>query len=223
MNYGNSSFNNKGNGPQQGSSREPGDRDRKDRGEKKRSRSRERDKERDRRDKDREKDRERKDKKSTSPQAPPRRKPKRASLWDIAPSGFETGSTPQVAPQMAMNPHQNRQARRLYVGNIPASVSDVEIAEFFNTAMFTAGVTKNSNPATVVAVQMNREKSFAFIEFSCADDASAGMAFDGITLQGHALKVRRPKDYKTVTEEPSPPPSAPDLHLVLVLVLTSRT
>lgn len=28
------------------------------------------------------------------------------------------------------------------------------------------------------------------------------MAFDGITLQGHALKVRRPKDYKAMPDEP---------------------
>ncbi len=68
--------------------------------------------------------------------------------------------------------------------------------------MFTAGATKNNNPSTVVAVQMNREKSFAFIEFTCMEDASAGMGFDGITLQGHALKVRRPKDYRSSNSAP---------------------
>ena len=66
--------------------------------------------------------------------------------------------------------------------------------------MHTAKVTKDENPIPVVAVQMNREKNFAFIEFTCSEDANAGMGFDGITLQGHALKVRRPKDWKQVTE-----------------------
>jgi splicing factor U2AF subunit len=64
--------------------------------------------------------------------------------------------------------------------------------------MFTAGATKDNNAASVIAVQMNHEKNFAFIEFSCHEDASAAMGFDGITLGGHALKIRRPKDYKPV-------------------------
>jgi len=105
----------------------------------------------------------------------------------------------QTVPAAAINPHQSRQARRLYVGNIPQGVTEIELAEFFNTAMFAAGATKDNNPASVIAVQMNHEKNFAFIEFSCHEDATAGMGFDGITLGGHALKIRRPKDYKPVT------------------------
>ena len=66
--------------------------------------------------------------------------------------------------------------------------------------MFTAGATQDNNPAPVVAVQMNREKAFAFLEFNIIEDATAAMGFDGITLQGHALKVRRPKDYKPIYE-----------------------
>lgn len=72
--------------------------------------------------------------------------------------------------------------------------AQTELAEFFNTAMMTAGVTATKAPP-VVAVQMNREKGFAFLEFRTAEEATAAMAFDGITLQGSALKVRRPKDY----------------------------
>eukprot|EP00026_Physarum_polycephalum_P003665 Phypoly_transcript_03678.p1 GENE.Phypoly_transcript_03678~~Phypoly_transcript_03678.p1 ORF type:complete len:266 (+),score=43.87 Phypoly_transcript_03678:944-1741(+) len=47
----------------------------------------------------------------------------------------------------------------------------------------------------VIAVQINVEKSYAFLEMRAPDEASAGMSFDGIMLHGHALKVRRPKDY----------------------------
>jgi hypothetical protein len=39
----------------------------------------------------------------------------------------------------ALNPHQSRQARRLYVGNIPPGVSDTQLAEFVNLTMFNAG------------------------------------------------------------------------------------
>jgi len=48
-------------------------------------------------------------------------------------------------------------------------------------------------------VQINVEKSYAFLEMRSYEEASAGMAFDGIMLHTHALKVRRPKDYSPFT------------------------
>jgi splicing factor U2AF subunit len=97
------------------------------------------------------------------------------------------------------NPMATRQTRRIYIGQLPANVSETELAEFFNTAMMTAGVTSTKAPP-VVAVQMNREKGFAFLEFRTAEESTAAMAFDGITLQGSSLKVRRPKDYGEMNE-----------------------
>ncbi len=68
--------------------------------------------------------------------------------------------------------------------------------------MLAAKVAKENNPTPVIAVQMNRyvlikcvwfhcsrDKAFAFIEYSCTEDATSGLAFDGIMLQGNALKV----------------------------------
>jgi hypothetical protein len=43
--------------------------------------------------------------------------------------------------------------------------------------------------------KVNVEKSYAFAEFLTAEDATAGLAFDGITLHGTILKIRRPRDY----------------------------
>ena len=43
--------------------------------------------------------------------------------------------------------------------------------------------------------QINREKGYAFAEFTTPEDATACMALDGIVLHGIALRVRRPKDY----------------------------
>jgi len=106
----------------------------------------------------------------------------------------------QVNPAVLMpllatqNPQQTRQARRLYVGNIPLDISDQELIDFFNTAMTSSGVPLKVSPP-VMGAQLNLEKSFAFLEFAATEDATAGMALDGITLQGQSLKVRRPKDY----------------------------
>jgi splicing factor U2AF subunit len=124
---------------------------------------------------------------------------------------------PQVlVPLMnAANPMTSRQARRIYIGNLPPQVTETELAEFFNTAMMTAKVSATAAPP-VVAVQLNHEKGFAFLEFRASDEATAAMAFDGISLQGQALKVRRPKDYANLVTEgewtsmPGAPPLQPE-------------
>jgi len=171
----------------------------KERSSSKRSHSREREKRR--RSRSRSKERER-GKRSRSPTSPPprRRRRNKSTLWDVAPTGFEVGQLQiQPLPQSTIV-KTGRQTRRLYIGNIPIGVTDREIAEFFNTAMLTAKVTKDNNPSPVIAVQMNREKKYAFLEFTAAEDATAGMGFDGIVLKGHALKVRRPNKEKANEE-----------------------
>jgi len=91
----------------------------------------------------------------------------------------------------ALNPQQQRRQRRLYVGNLPPTATDVELIDFFNTIMVNSGaVTQKGNP--VVSATINREKGFAFIEFRTAEEASVGMSLDGISLRNHALRVRRP-------------------------------
>jgi splicing factor U2AF subunit len=96
------------------------------------------------------------------------------------------------------------------VGNIPTGIAEVEIMEFFNTAMAAAkAITKPGNP--IIAVQINVEKSYAFLELRSAEEATAGMVFDGIMLHGHALKVRRPKDYIPLPGTPENQQSKPAL------------
>lgn len=91
-------------------------------------------------------------------------------------------------------PQNTRQARRLYVGNIPTNIPEQDLVDFFNKAMSAAGL--SDEETCVAGVQMNYEKNFAFIEFRTIDEASKGMGLDGITLQGNSLKIRRPKDYQ---------------------------
>jgi len=195
-------------------------RERDEDGERPRERERERDRERDdhrsrrsERDRDhhrgRERDGERDRKRSRSPRSsrrprsnsPEKVEPRRRKTnWDQPPSmegltipGMATLA--QVAGVLPVGaPSVDRQSRRLYVGNIPTGITETEIQDFFNTAMTTAkAVPRAGNP--VIAVQINVEKSYTFLEMRAPDEASAGMSFDGIMLHGHALKVRRPKDY----------------------------
>lgn len=92
-----------------------------------------------------------------------------------------------------------RQARRLYVGNIPFGVTEASMKQFFNEQMHLCGLAQaqvEGDP--VIAVQVNLDKNFAFLELRSVDEATQAMAFDGIIFQGQSLKIRRPRDYQPV-------------------------
>ena len=140
---------------------------------------------------------------------------KKASLyWDVPPPGFEhitpmqykamqaagqippniAGDTPQSAVPV-VGSTVTRQARRLYIGNIPFGVSEEEMLDFFNQQMHLSGLAQaDGNP--VIACQLNLDKNFAFLEFRSIDETTQAMAFDGINMKGQSLKLRRPRDYQ---------------------------
>ncbi|XP_048760753.1 splicing factor U2AF 50 kDa subunit-like isoform X4 [Ostrea edulis] len=167
-------------------------------------RSRSKDRERKRRSRSRSKDRGRK-----------RKKPYK--YWDVPPAGFEhmspmqykamqsAGQIPQAitVPNVALTNTTvpfagsaiSRQARRLYVGNIPFGVTEEAMMDFFNHQMKMTGLAQ-AEGSPVIAVQINLDKNFAFLEFRSVDETTQAMAFDGINFQGQSLKIRRPRDYQ---------------------------
>jgi splicing factor U2AF 65 kDa subunit len=85
--------------------------------------------------------------------------------------------TPQAAVPV-VGSTITRQARRLYVGNIPFGVTEEEMMEFFNQQMHLSGLAQAvGNP--VLACQINLDKNFAFLEFRSIDETTQAMAFDG--------------------------------------------
>lgn len=159
-----------------------------------------------------------------------RRKP--SLYWDVPPPGFEhitplqykamqaagqipaniVADTPQAAVPV-VGSTITRQARRLYVGNIPFGVTEEEMMEFFNQQMHLSGLAQAAgNP--VLACQINLDKNFAFLEFRSIDETTQAMAFDGklkvwliqhkinlisssgVNFKGQSLKIRRPHDYQ---------------------------
>eukprot|EP00731_Ephydatia_muelleri_P029353 Em0020g997a len=149
-----------------------------------------------------------------------------SKCWDIAPRGFEhisplqykamqaagqvptigipppslgeaTAALPIPPPPQPAASQMTRQARRLYIGNIPFGLTEDLMVNFFNEKMKEANLmSAPGNP--VLAVQINMDKNFAFIEFRSVEETTNAMALDGINLQGQALKIRRPKDYTPI-------------------------
>ncbi|XP_073703177.1 U2 small nuclear RNA auxiliary factor 2a isoform X1 [Garra rufa] len=195
-------------------------------------RSRDRDRERRGGSRDRHGDsKDRRHRRSRSPHRE-KKKIKVKKYWDVPPPGFEhitpmqykamqaagqipaTALLPTMTPEgLAVTPtpvpvvgsQMTRQARRLYVGNIPFGITEESMMDFFNAQMRLGGLTQApGNP--VLAVQINQDKNFAFLEFRSVDETTQAMAFDGIIFQGQSLKIRRPHDYQPLpgmSENPS--------------------
>uniref|UniRef100_A0A2L2Y0W2 Splicing factor U2AF subunit n=1 Tax=Parasteatoda tepidariorum TaxID=114398 RepID=A0A2L2Y0W2_PARTP len=147
----------------------------------------------------------------------PRRR-KKSLYWDVPAPGFEHISTqqykdmqssgqippsiyttqgPVVGTVPVVGSTVTRQARRLYVGNIPFGCSEDEMMDFFNAQMHVCGFSQaQGNP--ILACQINLDKNFAFLEFRSIDETTQAMAFDGINFKGQSLKIRRPHDYQPV-------------------------
>lgn len=114
-----------------------------------------------------------------------------------------------------LKPSNSRQAKRLFVTNIPKSVSGETLLAFFNLQLNSLNVVESIDPC--ISAQISEDHSFALLEFKSPNDATVALAFDGITVDEHeaagngnaegapqGLEVRRPKDYivPSSTEQP---------------------
>ena len=77
--------------------------------------------------------------------------------------GEATAPLPIPPPPQPAASQMTRQARRLYIGNIPFGISEDLMIDVFNEKMVNSGlISAPGNP--VLAVQINMDKNFAFIE-----------------------------------------------------------
>ena len=83
----------------------------------------------------------------------------------------------------------------------------------FYKTNFKGLATGPGNP--VLAVQINLDKNFAFLEIRSVDEATSALAFDGINFMGQSLKIRRPSDYKAL-------PSHVSIHMHRIAIKTNQ-
>ena len=75
--------------------------------------------------------------------------------------GSRVRVTQGAAGPVALNATLARQARRLYVGQIPFEIDEKGMADFFNSTMEQLGTVEGE---AVVSVQINHDKNYAFVE-----------------------------------------------------------
>lgn len=120
------------------------------------------------------------------------------------------------ADSSVLKPSNARQAKRLFVYNLPASATDDSVTEFFNLQLNGLNVIHGVDPC--LSAQIAKDRSFALLDFKTPEDATVALALDGITMEDNddmettngtangdrpGLSIRRPKDYiaPPVTED----------------------
>lgn len=115
----------------------------------------------------------------------------------------------------------NRQAKRLYVGNIPPNTNEEEIKEFFTNCLRAHSIVTDAIPHPVVSATVNLDKNFAFPEFVSPDLATRTLTLDGtLELRGHLLRIRRPNNY-TAPTTPTAAVEMPPLPVIDSALLTN--
>lgn len=111
------------------------------------------------------------------------------------------------ADSAMLKPSNSRQAKRLFIYNVPTSVTGESLLAFLNTQLNGLNVIQSVDPC--ISAQVSDDHTFALVEFKSPNDATVALAFDGITMDEHAamagngaangeqkgLDIRRPKDY----------------------------
>jgi len=112
------------------------------------------------------------------------------SLTSLGANAHQLGAS----SQLSQTSQQDKQARKMYVGNIPPNVTEYELKDFFDQAFISKRITPEGHQ-TVVGVTIKADKCYAFVEVQDPEQATQGMNFDGLQLNGYVLKIRRPKDF----------------------------
>lgn len=108
----------------------------------------------------------------------------------------------------ALKPSNARQSKRLLVSNLPPSATDDTVAEFFNLQLNGLNVISAADPC--MSAQVSKDRAFALLEFKTPEEATVGLALDGISMEDNdnmetsngtanggskGLSIKRPKDY----------------------------
>jgi len=121
------------------------------------------------------------------------------SLWDVGPEEAEKHGLLKGLPiSIGANGdfmHADRAGRRIYVGNLPLHVKEMELRDFFNAAMVAAQGPDRKPGDSVLGVFLNLQKRFAFVEFRSALEGTQAMELDGILFRGLSLKLGRPANW----------------------------
>ena len=89
--------------------------------------------------------------------------------------------------------------RKLYVGNLPTSITQRMLIDRMNEAMISLDKKEgwNLEPGLpIVSSWISTDGHYGFIEFRTAEEAQKGFSLQGMSFLGSQLKIGRPKAYQ---------------------------
>lgn len=104
------------------------------------------------------------------------------------------------ATAAALQPSNAKQAKRLFVYNLPGNAKSEDVSGFFNLQLNGLNVVSGIDPC--ISAQVSTDREYALLEFKTPEDATMALALDGISMEDDTggpdrpgLSIRRPKDY----------------------------
>jgi hypothetical protein len=90
--------------------------------------------------------------------------------------------------------HNSKVDRKLYVGNLPAGVTQSQLVDLLNTALINKRLNSyTGNP--ILSAWISQDGHYAFVEFRSIEEANKAFALNNYPILGQNLKVGRPKTY----------------------------
>lgn len=92
------------------------------------------------------------------------------------------------------NAQTSKVDRKLYVGNLPAGITQTHLVDLLNTALINKNL--NAYPGSpVLSAWISQDGHYAFVEFRSIEEANSAFALNNYPILGQNLKVGRPKTY----------------------------
>lgn len=130
---------------------------------------------------------------------PPTLDPTKAAMLAMLTSAASGDGGPSYLASGAalFAPALSKQARRVYVGNIPTTCTEEEIADHFNQRM--EAILPPTTGHYVLGVEIAGDRDYAFVDLRSPDEAQLATALDSSSLKGHTITVRRTREYENAT------------------------
>ena len=133
----------------------------------------------------------------------------RAAPMDPARLASFMNPTTGSATTSSLKPTNAKQAKRLFVYNIPENATSEQLVDFFNLQLNGLNVVSGNDPCASALITTSKE--YALLEFKTAEDATMALALDGTSMEGETtegpdrpgLSIRRPNNYITPSQDDS--------------------
>jgi RNA recognition motif-containing protein len=120
----------------------------------------------------------------------PRRNTKKSRFTDVNPEEKDLMKSLETVKAA----QTTKVDRKLYVGNLPAGITQSQLVDLLNTALINKKL--NAYPGhPVLSSWISQDGHYAFVEFRSIEEANLAFSLNNYPILGQNLKVGRPKTY----------------------------